>query len=64
MEVIFILLGFSLLLAVGFLIAFILNIRSGQYDDTTSPAVRILFDDLKKKKPEDTTTKKEEKKSP
>lgn len=50
MEVIYIMLAVSLLLAVGFLVAFLLNIRSGQYDDTVSPGVRILFDDIKKEK--------------
>lgn len=50
MEVIYILLGFSLLIALIFLVAFVINVKSGQYDDTYSPGVRILFDDLKKKK--------------
>lgn len=45
MSVIIILIGFSLLVAVGFLIAFIWSVRSGQYDDDYTPSVRILFDD-------------------
>lgn len=44
MTIIFILIGCSLLLAVGFLIAFIWSVRSGQIDDTTTPAYRILDD--------------------
>jgi len=32
------------LVAVGFLIAFLWAVRSGQYDDDVSPSVRILFD--------------------
>jgi cbb3-type cytochrome oxidase maturation protein len=44
-KVIFILIGASLLLAVGFLIAYFWAIRSGQYEDDQSPSVRILFDD-------------------
>ncbi|MFT6868243.1 MAG: cbb3-type cytochrome oxidase maturation protein [Cyclobacteriaceae bacterium] len=45
MSVIIILIGFSLLVATGFLIAFIWASRSGQYDDDYTPSVRILFDD-------------------
>jgi cbb3-type cytochrome oxidase maturation protein len=29
---------------VGFLIAFLWAVKSGQYDDDVSPSVRILFD--------------------
>ena len=45
MEVIFILIGFSLLIAIGFLIAFIWATKSGQYDDDYTPSIRMLFDD-------------------
>jgi len=45
MSVLFILIGFSLVLAVGFLFAFIISVKSGQYDDEYTPSVRILFDD-------------------
>lgn len=48
MTVIIILIIFSILVAGGFLIAFFWAVRSGQYDDTYSPSVRILFDDKKK----------------
>ena len=48
MSVLYILIGASLLLAVGFLAAFIISVRSGQYDDDYTPSVRILFDDTKK----------------
>ncbi|PKP47525.1 MAG: cbb3-type cytochrome oxidase assembly protein CcoS [Bacteroidetes bacterium HGW-Bacteroidetes-11] len=44
MSVIVVLIGFSILVAVGFLIAFLWAVRSGQYDDDVSPSVRILFD--------------------
>lgn len=47
MEVIFILIGFSLLIALGFLGAFIWATRSGQYDDDYTPSIRMLFDDEK-----------------
>ena len=45
MEVIFILVGFSLLIALGFLAAFIWATKSGQYDDDYTPSIRMLFDD-------------------
>lgn len=44
MSVIVVLIGFSIMVAVGFLIAFLWAMRSGQYDDDVSPSVRILFD--------------------
>ena len=50
MAIIIILISISLLLAIGFLISFIWNLRSGQYDDTYSPSVRMLFDDKPKEK--------------
>jgi len=45
MEVIFILIALSLLVALCFLAAFFWAVRSGQYDDEYTPSVRILFDD-------------------
>ncbi len=47
MQVIIILIGVSVTVAVLFLIAFIWAVRSGQYDDDHTPAIRILFDDAK-----------------
>ena len=47
MSVIIILIMFSILVAGGFLLAFIWAVRNGQFDDTHSPAVRILFDERK-----------------
>lgn len=44
MSVIVVLIGFSILVAAGFLLAFLWAVRSGQYDDDVSPSVRILFD--------------------
>jgi cbb3-type cytochrome oxidase maturation protein len=44
-NVIFILIAVSLLVAIGFLGVFIWSIRTGQYDDEYTPSVRILFDD-------------------
>lgn len=45
MKIIFLLIAFSLLVAGGFLIAFLWAVRSGQYEDDYTPSVRILFDD-------------------
>jgi cbb3-type cytochrome oxidase maturation protein len=47
MSVILVLVTFSVLLAGGFLAAFFWSVRNGQYDDTYSSSVRILFDDDK-----------------
>lgn len=48
MAVIFILIGLSLFVAIIFLIIFIWNVKSGQYDDDYTPSVRMLFDDNNK----------------
>lgn len=45
MAVIVVLISISLVIASGFLMAFLWNLRDGQYDDTYSPSVRMLFDD-------------------
>lgn len=45
MMIILVLIGCSLVLALGFLFAFIWSVKSGQIDDTTTPAYRILDDD-------------------
>lgn len=47
MEIIFVLIFVSLIIAIGFLAAFIWAIKSGQYDDDYTPSVRILFEDEK-----------------
>lgn len=44
MNVIFLLIAASSLVAGVFLVAFILAVRNGQFDDDKSPAVRILND--------------------
>jgi len=48
MEIIIILISISLTIALLFLGAFVWNMKSGQYDDTYGPSVRMLFDDKKK----------------
>ncbi len=47
MSVILVLVAFSVVLAIGFLVAFFWSVRNGQYDDPYSASVRILFDDDK-----------------
>ncbi|MEO8514999.1 MAG: cbb3-type cytochrome oxidase assembly protein CcoS [Ignavibacteria bacterium] len=53
MSVIVILIFFSVLVAGGFLLAFLWAVRSGQYEDKYTPSVRILFDDEEKKEDKD-----------
>jgi cbb3-type cytochrome oxidase maturation protein len=50
MEVIFILIAISLILAGSFLFLFFRAMKSGQFDDNHTPAIRILFDNEIKKK--------------
>ena len=53
MSVIYVLLAISIIVAIGFFIAFIVAVKSGQYDDSYTPSVRMLFEDeLIKNKPE------------
>lgn len=47
MNVLFILITLSSIVAGLFLIAFIWAVKNGQFDDGHTPAVRILFDDTK-----------------
>ncbi len=56
MSVMFILIGCSFLLALGFLAAFIWSVKSGQLDDDYTPSVRILFDDFKEESTETNQT--------
>lgn len=45
MHTVIFLIIIGVIVAGGFLAAFVWAVRSGQYDDDYSPAVRILFDD-------------------
>lgn len=45
MSVIYVLLAISLVVAVIFFTAFIVSVKSGQYDDSYTPSVRMLFED-------------------
>ena len=44
MIIIILLIGISLTIAVIFLAIFFWNMKSGQYDDTYTPSIRMLFD--------------------
>jgi len=50
MSVIIVLIIIGATIATGFLAAFLWAVRSGQYDDTVSPGVRMLFDEKKENK--------------
>ncbi|MCL6218844.1 cbb3-type cytochrome oxidase assembly protein CcoS [Zunongwangia pacifica] len=45
MNIIYVLLSISVVVAVVFFIAFIISVKRGQYDDTYTPSVRMLFED-------------------
>lgn len=49
MKILFVLILVSLLVALGFLAAFLWAVRSGQYDDDYTPSIRMLFDEKSKK---------------
>jgi cbb3-type cytochrome oxidase maturation protein len=53
MSALFILIGISLLLAIGFLFAFIVAANSGQFEDEYTPAIRVILDDVMRKEEED-----------
>jgi len=49
MEVIYLLIAFSLLVALIFLGLFFWAVKSGQFDDQYTPSMRILFDNTDSK---------------
>ena len=59
MSVIILLIIFSIIVATGFLVAFIWAVKTGQFDDTSSPSVRILFEDQKPRRRKTIEDKKE-----
>ncbi|MEN9323998.1 MAG: cbb3-type cytochrome oxidase assembly protein CcoS [Bacteroidota bacterium] len=60
MSVIYLLISISIVVAIGFFVAFVKAVKSGQYDDDYTPSVRMLFDDeLRKTKTEITTDEKQ-----
>ena len=62
MNIIYLLLALSVLVALIFFIAFIISVKKGQYDDVYTASVRMLFDDeLVKSKSKKSKTSKNEK---
>jgi len=55
-SVFIVLIIFSILVAGGFLLAFLWSVKSGQYDDDYTPSVRMLFDDKPSSSPADPST--------
>jgi cbb3-type cytochrome oxidase maturation protein len=47
MIVIFFLIPLSIVIAAGFLAGFIWAVRSGQYEDTCTPSMRLLLEEKK-----------------
>ncbi|MBV6493983.1 MAG: hypothetical protein LDLANPLL_02007 [Turneriella sp.] len=62
MEALYVLLIFSLLLGVSFLVAFFWAQKNGQFEDTKTPAIRVLFDDIDAKRAADKRNNNPEKK--
>ena len=50
MGVIYVLITVSLIIALLFFAVFVKAVRSGQYDDTLTPSIRILFENRSTKK--------------
>ena len=51
MSIIYMLLAISVVVALVFFAAFIFSVKRGQYDDTYTPSVRMLFEDELKEEP-------------
>lgn len=45
MNIIYMLLAISVFVALIFFVLFIFSVQKGQYDDTYTPSVRMLFED-------------------
>ena len=45
MTIIYMLLAISVTVAILFFIVFIISVKRGQYEDTYTPSVRMLFED-------------------
>ena len=60
MSVMYFLVFASLLVAVGFLIAFLWAVKSGQFEDKYTPKIRMLFEENKKTADKDMDLSKKE----
>jgi cbb3-type cytochrome oxidase maturation protein len=45
MSALYIMVGASIVVALGFLIAFLWSVKKGQLDDTHTPSIRMLLED-------------------
>jgi len=45
MSIIYMMLAVSVIVALIFFVAFIFAVKRGQYDDTYTPSIRMLFED-------------------
>lgn len=61
MSVIYIMLTVSIIIAIVFFVAFIVAVKNGQFDDSYTPSVRMLFEDelVKEKSNKSILTKKD-----
>ena len=65
MSVMYMLLAISIVVAIVFFVAFIFSVKNGQYDDSYTPSVRMLFDDeLVEKTPKISNSTKNSKNNP
>ena len=51
MSAFYIMIGVSMLIALGFLGSFLWSVKKGHYDDDYTPAIRILMDDVTQEVP-------------
>ncbi|MGB1039506.1 MAG: cbb3-type cytochrome oxidase assembly protein CcoS [Flavobacteriales bacterium] len=49
MNILFVLIGISITIAIIFLLLFTWAVKSGQYEDDYTPSIRMLFDENKPK---------------
>jgi cbb3-type cytochrome oxidase maturation protein len=61
LSAIFILILASLIVAIGFLLAFLWAVKSGQFEDKYTPSIRILIDEKNNSAREMNKNKSEEK---
>ncbi len=57
MNIIFMLIIISLVIALIFFILFVKSVKTGQFDDVYTPSVRMLFDDELVEEKDSTKTK-------
>ena len=63
MSIIYMLLAISVIVALLFFAAFIISVKKGQYDDTYTPSIRMLFEDETIKKTDTKANQKSTEKS-